>query len=326
MGDLEFRLLNDFQRNFPLCFEPFHEIAGRCGVDPGVVIEAYGKFLENGTVSRIGAVFAPNRIGASTLAAIQVPEARVAEVARYINAHGEVNHNYQREHAWNVWFVATAPDTGRLDEVLADIERECGLSVMSLPLVTDFHIDLGFDLRTGTVPLRGAHAAGAPLKLDAQQAAVVAALQSGLVLGSRPYAVLADRAGITESAAIAQLKRWLGAGVIRRFGVIVRHHELGFGANAMVVLDVPDADVNGLGRRMAAEQEVTLCYRRPRRLPRWQYNLFCMIHGRSREAVLSRISALIERCGAAHYPMEALFSQRCFKQRGAHYAAEPAYG
>ena len=94
----------------------------------------------------------------------------------------------------------------------------------------------------------------------------------------------------------------------------------------MVVIDVPDAEVSRLARRLAREQEVTLCYRRPRRLPHWRYNLFCMIHGRSREAVLAQIAALFERCGVARYPTEILFSRRCFKQRGAHYAGEAAYG
>lgn len=282
--------------------------------------------MEKGAVSRIGAVFAPNRIGASTLAAMRVPEPRLAEVARYVSAHGEVNHNYQRQHVWNLWFVATAGDAARLKEVIEEIERECSLPVMSLPLVTDFHIDLGFDLRAGTVAVRGARAAGAQIKLSATQAALVAALQPGLPLVAQPYAALAHRAGISESAAIAQLKCWVGSGVIRRFGVVVRHHELGFDANAMVVLDVPDEDVDRVGRRLAGEQEVTLCYRRPRRLPQWRYNLFCMIHGRSREAVVAQIAEVRERCGAIHFPMAVLFSQRCFKQRGAHYTAGPVHG
>jgi DNA-binding Lrp family transcriptional regulator len=154
----------------------------------------------------------------------------------------------------------------------------------------------------------------------------VAALQPGIPVDARPYAELGRRAGTTESGAIAQLQRWLEAGVIRRFGVVVRHQELGFGANAMVVLDVPDAEVGWAGRRLAAAHRVTLCYRRPRVLPQWRYNLFCMIHGRSREAVLAQLAQLFERGGLSDYPLEILFSCRRFKQRGARYVEEVAHG
>jgi len=326
VDDFEFRLLNDFQRGFPICPEPFHEIARRCGVDPAVVIEEYRRLAARGALSRIGAVFAPNCVGASMLAAMRVPEARLSEVAQCVSAHGEVNHNYEREHEWNLWFVVTAPDSERLTEVLADIQHECGLAVMSLPLERDFHIDLAFDLRTGRVPVRGLRVVAASRRLNAAQAALVTALQPGLPLVGKPYAELARRAETTEAAAIEQLKRWLEAGVIRRMGVVVRHHELGFAANAMVVLDVPDAEVDRVGRRLAAEQYVTLCYQRPRRLPQWRYNLFCMIHGRARDAVLSRIAEVLAHCAAADYPMEVLFSRCRFKQRGARYVEEVVHG
>jgi DNA-binding Lrp family transcriptional regulator len=326
MNGLELRLLNDFQRAFPLCPEPFAEIARHCDIEPAEVIQAYRKLAAEGAVSRIGAVFVPNCIGSSTLAALQVPGDRLSEVARLVSAHPEVNHNYEREHEWNLWFVATAPDSERLAAVLAEIEHECGLPVLSLPLEEDFHIDLGFDLRDGTVPVRGSRAVAGPLVLGAAEAELVAALQPGITITERPYAELGRRAGMTESGAIAQLQRWLEAGVIRRFGVVVRHHELGFGANAMVVFDVPDAMVEQAGRRLAAEREVTLCYRRPRALPRWPYNLFCMIHGRSRETVLAQLAALCERCELRDFPREVLFSCRRFKQRGARYVTEAAHG
>ncbi|MDH3286864.1 MAG: Lrp/AsnC family transcriptional regulator [Betaproteobacteria bacterium] len=326
MDGLELQLLNDFQRGFPLCPEPFGEIARRCNIDPAKVIGAYRKLAAEGAVSRIGAVFAPNCVGASTLAAMRVPQERLSEVAQCVSAYHEVNHNYEREHDWNLWFVVTAPDKARLTDVLAEIERECGLGVMSLPLEEDFHIDLGFDLRDGTVPARGSRPAVGPLELTADESALVAALQPGIPVAPRPYAELGRRAGMTESGTIAQLQRWLGAGVIRRFGVVVRHHELGFGANAMVVLDVPDPEVGRAGRRLAAAHGVTLCYRRPRALPQWRYNLFCMIHGRSREAVLAQLAPLCERGGLADYPREVLFSCRRFKQRGARYVEEAAHG
>lgn len=102
-------------------------------------------------------------------------------------------------------------------------------------------------------------------------------------------------------------------------GVVVRHHELGYRANAMLVFDVPDDRVSQLGRCIGRFEFVTLCYRRPRRLPDWPYNLFCMIHGKDRATVLSRIDMLKDKCQLHDLPCDVLFSNRQFKQRGAIY-------
>jgi len=156
---------------------------------------------------------------------------------------------------------------------------------------------------------------------------LLAAIAQGLPLVPRPFAEVGKRTGIGEHEVIARLQRLKQAGVVRRFGVVVRHHELGYGANAMVVWDVPDAQVRELGRCLAEFDFITLCYRRPRRLPQWRYNLYCMIHGKSREDVLSNLEWMVNRCGLQGLPHEVLFSRRRFKQRGAVYFAEqPAAG
>lgn len=146
MDDFEFRLLNEFQHAFPLHSQPFRTIAGRLGVDVAAVLGAYARLGARGALSRIGAVFGPNRVGASTLAAMRVPEERLHEVARRVSARPEVNHNYEREHAYNLWFVVTAADAGAVAEVLRRIENLTGLAALDLPLVRSYHIDLGFPL------------------------------------------------------------------------------------------------------------------------------------------------------------------------------------
>jgi len=324
VNDLEFRLVNDYQRDFPLCAEPFAEIARRVGASADAVMEAYARLAAGGALSRIGAVFGANRVGASTLAAMRVPAARLEEVAQRVSSRAEVNHNYEREHEWNLWFVATAPDAARLAAALAAIERDCGLPVMRLPLEEDFHIDLGFDLRDGSVPARGARRGGERVELERGERALLAALQSGLPIVARPYRELAARAGVPESEVAATIGRWLAQGVVKRFGVVVRHHELGYGANAMVVWDVPDREVARIGERLAQSEGVTLCYRRPRVPPHWDYNLFCMIHGTDRAYVLQQVDALRSRWELTGYRHEVLFSRRRFKQRGARYAESAA--
>ncbi|HEY9900441.1 MAG TPA: hypothetical protein V6D00_14795 [Pantanalinema sp.] len=147
MTELERRLLNDFQRGFPLTPRPYAELARCLEVSEVEVIEALARLQAEGAISRVGPVFAPNRVGASTLAALSVPPERLEDVAALVSAYPEVNHNYEREHSHNLWFVVTAESRDRLAAVLAEIEARTGLAVLDLPLEEQFHIDLGFDLR-----------------------------------------------------------------------------------------------------------------------------------------------------------------------------------
>ncbi|MBV1797957.1 Lrp/AsnC family transcriptional regulator [Siccirubricoccus sp. G192] len=158
----------------------------------------------------------------------------------------------------------------------------------------------------------------------AQERALLAALADGLPLEPRPFAALGERLGMTEAEVLEALRTLGERGVVRRFGVVVRHHELGYRANAMVVWDVPDDRVDATGRTLATAPGVTLCYRRPRRPPDWPYNLFCMIHGRDREAVLCAVERAAELAGLEDMPRAVLFSGRRFKQRGAVFGPTPS--
>ncbi len=146
------------------------------------------------------------------------------------------------------------------------------------------------------------------------------ALQSGLPLVSRPFQHLADQCGTTEEVVLSLIGTWTASGLIKRLGVIVRHQELGYRANAMVVFDVPDPDVGHIANQILRHAFVTLCYQRPRRGPDWPYNLFCMIHGRDRATVETQIQELRQSAGLTGHASATLFSTRCYKQRGARYA------
>jgi len=157
------------------------------------------------------------------------------------------------------------------------------------------------------------------IALDAIDKALIAVVQNGLPLCERPYAAIGQQLGLDEQAVIHRLQSLQEQGAIKRFGVVVRHHELGYQANAMVVFDIADEKVARLGHCIGKFEYVTLCYRRPRVLPQWPYNLFCMIHGKDRDAVLSHVQELMQRCGLQDVPHAVLFSKRRFKQRGAVY-------
>ena len=143
---LEKCLLNDYQRGFPLCESPFQLIAEQQGVLEADVIATLESLQQRGLISRVGPVFAPRRAGASTLAALSVPADELSQVADYVSSFEAVNHNYEREHSYNLWFVVTAPDEARVQQVLDAIEEETGLPVLKLPLERSFYIDLGFPL------------------------------------------------------------------------------------------------------------------------------------------------------------------------------------
>lgn len=150
---------------------------------------------------------------------------------------------------------------------------------------------------------------------------LIAVLSEGLPIVARPYEAVATRLATSEADIVRRIKRLETEGALSRFGVIVRHHEIGYRANAMVVWDVPDDQVRELGRRFADEDCVTLCYRRPRG-EGWPYNLFTMIHGISRDETLANLKDMIARCGLKDIPHDVLFSTRRFKQRGARYGQE----
>lgn len=149
---------------------------------------------------------------------------------------------------------------------------------------------------------------------------LIAAIQDGLPLQPRPYARIGTQVGLSESAVIRHLRSLIDKGAVRRLGVIVRHHELGYRANAMAVWEVPEGQVRAAGQRLARLPFVTLCYQRPRRPPDWPYNLFCMIHGRDRNSVAALIEEATEEAGLTGLRHAVLFSRRRFKQRGARYA------
>ncbi|WP_245688273.1 siroheme decarboxylase subunit beta [Thiohalomonas denitrificans] len=342
LDPLERHLLNDFQRNLPLEPRPFQRMAEQLGTSEARVLECLSLLNRDGRISRVGPVFRPHSVGTSTLAAMAVPGERLDEVALLINQYPEVNHNYEREHRINLWFVVTAPDEPHLQEILKDMELRTGLPVISLPMLEAYHIDLGFSLQwgVGNSAAEASHpsARQAPFHpgpgpgLGKAEGAIesefdrrlVATIQQGLPLVAQPFAEIAEQVGLDERQVIRRLREWLANRVISRLGVIVRHRRLGYRANAMVVWDVPDDRVSQLGRCMGQYDFVTLCYQRPRRLPEWRYNLFCMIHGRDRDTVIEKVEWLVQQCDLQDIPHRLLFSRRSFKQRGAHYQRSDA--
>lgn len=143
---LQKQLLNDFQQDFPLTERPYQAIADQLQVSEEDVIEMLHELNERNLISRVGPVFQPNRIGKSMLVAMAVPESQLQTAADVISRYPEVNHNYERDNQFNLWFVVIAEDDEHLQLILEQIEQETGYQAMQLPLLTDYYINLGFEL------------------------------------------------------------------------------------------------------------------------------------------------------------------------------------
>lgn len=319
-------LIDDYQRAFPLVETPFAAIAEEVGGTESDVIERYRRLIGEDLVTRIGAALAPNTLGASTLAAMTVPADRLDQVAAMVSGDHCVNHNYERQSGVdgdpNLWFVVAGDCGDAVERSLDRIAGRAGLDVLDLRLIEAFHLDLGFRLAgldterrvTGeTPPETAAIAAG--------DADLMAAIEDGLPLVSRPFAVIADRTDRHEAAVLARVRALVAGRIIRRFGVIARHRKLGYRANAMCVWDIPDDVASDLGRTLARERGVTLCYRR-RRAAGWPFNLYCMVHGTSRDVALD-VHRRLDAIAVSHArDRRVLFSTRCFKQTGARLSPE----
>ncbi|MFO1090625.1 MAG: hypothetical protein U1E46_13720 [Hyphomicrobiales bacterium] len=310
-------LADHWQRDFPLLPRPFAKAGKAFDLTEAETIRALERLANRQLLSRIGPVVRPNTAGASTLCALAISKKDLPRIAQAVSAERYVNHNYERDHQFNLWFVVAAPTVGERAACLDRIAAFAGQQPLDLRLLKSFHIDLGFSLRGGA--RRELRSSETFRTATPDEIRLIAALEDGLPLAPRPYRDVGTRLSTREHSVIATLGRLVSDGVVSRFGCVLRHREIGFTANAMACWDVPDDRVEALGRAVTLEPQVTLCYRRNRSLPEWPYNLFVMVHGRDMATVREVILGIGGRTGLLGMPHDVLFSRRCFKQRGARF-------
>lgn len=320
---LEQAVLARIQSAFPLVADPYGTLGVVLGEAAERVHAAVQGLRRRGVIRRIGGSFAAARLGyVSTLAGARVvPEALEAAAAR-ASAFPEVTHNYEREGDYNLWFTVTAADRDRIGEILEAVRAAPGvLALHDLPARRVFKLRVEFAF--GEDPGAGAGglespAAPSPLDLDEADRRLICRA-CGDIDGSRtPFRGLAAEAGLSEGEVLARLARYREAGVMRRFGAILRHREAGFRANGMSVWNVPAERVCEVGEALAARPEVSHCYERVP-APGWPYTVFGMIHGPSRESCLAVAAAVARDTGIAD--MRVLFSGREFKKTSTVYFA-----
>ena len=328
IDDIDARLIDGYQSDLPVERRPFEQIAAELGIDESEAVERVERLREAGIFRRFGAVLNPPVIGASTLAAVKAPEDRFEEVAEIVNSYQQVNHNYAREHEWNMWFVVTAGSLDRRAELLAEIEDRTGCSVLNLPMLTDYYIDLEFPVvnedRFARESFESTDVSATRISESARgdlttfEADLLLAIQDGFPLSNTPYEDIADSLDASVDDVLDAVKQLREDGCIKRIGCVVNHIVTGFDSNCMVVWNVPDDELDERGIDVGQLPYVTLCYHRPRRPEQgWEYNLFTMIHGRDADVVDEKIDELAE----AHLPFEheRLYTTETLKQTGARY-------
>jgi len=312
--------VNGFQGGFPLTDRPYQQAAETLGTDEATLIGTIETMLDGRLLSRFGPLYNAERLGGCfTLAAMKVPEADFERIAEILVGMPEVAHNYRRGHTLNMWFVLATQSEGALSDAILRLQTVTGLQVYDFPKEREFHLGFWLHLEAdGSIGIRRVDRARARemSTLDRLDRAVIGATQAGLPLVPRPFAEVAERIGSDAPTVIARLERLLEAGAIRRVGAVPNHYRLGLRGNGMSVWDIDDAHVDALGEQLGALDFVSHCYRRPRRLPLWPYNLFAMVHGRDREEVMQKASRLETIVRAHCRSHSVLFSDAILKKTG----------
>jgi len=320
LDDLDKRLLNQIQQDFPLVAAPFAELGRRLGTDEADVMARLETLKRGHIVRQISAIFDTRRLGykSSLVAAAYDPE-RVHEAAKIVNAHPGVSHNYERDHTFNLWYTIAVPPYQDLAAVVQRLHELSGArSTRMLPTLRLFKIAVKLDM-TGTQDPAAAESEGAGKShipalerpLTAFEIACLRELQQDIEIVPRPFAAMAARIGTTEAAVLEQARQFQADEVMRRFAAVLYHRKAGFGANGMSVWRVPEDRIAEYAAVMVRFNHVSHCYQRPV-YPDWPYNLFAMTHGRSRADCQKIVDAISAQTGLTDYTV--LFSTREYKK------------
>jgi DNA-binding Lrp family transcriptional regulator len=317
-------LLERLQSGFPLTPRPFAALGDALGLDEDEVIACVGRLKEGRIVRQMGAIFDTRRLGyQSTLVAFHVGDSALESTAAQVSAHPGVSHNYARSHHYNLWFTLAVPSGGQLLSEIRRLAQETGVDDwLNLPALRVFKIRAHFRLQDGSP-----RAEDEPHSPATQQRAFtpadipyVRALQQDLPLDARPFARLAERWDMDEDDLLARAGEMKAAGIMRRFGAVLHHREVGFQANGMGCWVVPEAGIEQAGRLAARHVQVSHCYQRPAYPPRWPYTLFTMIHGRTENEVEAVVAEIAGEIGIAQ--AKVLYSTREFKKERVRYFEE----
>jgi DNA-binding Lrp family transcriptional regulator len=328
--DVDARILNEIQRDFPLVRRPFAELGARIGVDESEMLERVRRLHagETPVIRQISAIFDTRKLGYdSMLVAFKVPPDQLERAAAELNRNPGISHNYERSGQFNIWFTIAVPADAALslEEQVARLAWKVRAEHYALlPTLALYKIGVQLDVERGaqssaraTPPTtRGGtkeevlevRASRMPTARDVE---LVRLLQRDVPLVPEPFVEWAQEASLSLDQVIAEAERFIAEGRMRRFAAVLRHQKAGFVSNGMAVWKVPPERAEEVGQLMASFRAVSHCYKRPT-YPHWPYSHFTMIHGRSEAEVEAVANAIAKEAGIDEYLV--LYSLREFKK------------
>jgi DNA-binding Lrp family transcriptional regulator len=329
MDELDKELLNEIQWTFPLVTRPFDAIAKKFNSTPEIVKDRLIKLKEIGVLRQLSAIFDTRKLGyTSSLVAMEIEDDKLEHVASQINRHPGVSHNYERDHQFNLWFTLAVPPGADLKKELEKFNVLEGIKkVRMLPTLQLFKIGVKLDM----VDDKKHEVAPTEEKKEIKNIEFIPTeedknfireLQKDMDIIDEPFENAAKNLGITENELFAKMKHYEELGVMRRFAAILRHRQVGFTANGMIVWKVPEGEISNVGAKLGAFPQVSHCYERPT-YPDWPYNVFSMIHCKTHDEAYEMAKTIQEQINVNDY--QILFSSREFKKTRVEYFVENSF-
>lgn len=324
--DVDKAILNLIQWDFPLTHRPFTEIGKRLNITEEEAMRRTKAIKETGIIRQINAIFDTRRLGyKSALIAMSIKPEKLEEVANKINEHPGVSHNYERDHEYNLWFTIAVPPDGNIQNDLEKFAKLDGvLKYRILPTLRLFKIGVKLDMINDDPddpkPTdKPKNVDKVPFKPSDRDKEFIRELQKDIEIVPEPFNAVAKRLNITVDQLFEKAKEYERIGVMRRFAAILRHRDAGFVANGMIVWKVPEDKIDEVGMKLAAYPQVSHCYQRPV-YQDWTYNVFSMVHARTKEACEKIGKEMSKHIGISDYRI--LFSAREFKKERVKYFEE----
>ena len=326
MDDLDKEILNEIQWTFPLVSQPYHAIAKKFDISDDVVKKRLSNLKQTGILRQLSAIFDTRRLGyKSSLVAMEIDPDKLDYVALQINHHPGVSHNYERNHQFNLWFTLAVPPGSDLKTEVDKFSKLEGIKkIRLLPTIQLFKIGVKLemveekkhDVKPTEEKKRINNVKFEPTEKDKE---FIRELQKDLEIVDRPFLKAAQKLGMTEEELFQKLKHYEDIGVMRRFAAILRHRDVGFIANGMIVWKVPDERITEVGETLGSFPQISHCYQRPV-YKDWPYNVFSMIHCKSEDEAKNMAKEIQNEIHVDEYKI--LFSAREFKKTRVEYFVE----
>ena len=329
LGESDKELLNEIQWTFPLVTRPFDAIAKKFDTTPEIIKKTLKNLKEIGVLRQLSAIFDTRKLGyTSSLVAMEIEHDELDHVASQINRHPGVSHNYERDHEFNLWFTLAVPPGADLNDELKKFNVLKGIKkVRMLPTLQLFKIGVKLDLvddkKHDIAPTEEKkEIKNIEFKPTEQDKDFIRELQKDMEIIDEPFVKAAKNLGITEDEVFAKMKHYEDVGVMRRFAAILRHRQVGFTANGMIVWKVPEDRITSVGETLGSFPQVSHCYERPT-YDDWPYNVFSMIHCKTHDEAYDVAKTIQDQINVDEYKI--LFSSREFKKTRVEYFVENSF-